>query len=481
MRTRATHALAPAEIAAMFAERLAIAPEWEERFASGALLTLLDRRAAEKAKRRPAPLAGFLDDDDDEESSSEDEEMGYARCGGVAVIAVDGPLMQHGGWWFDGHESVRARATAAALDPRVKIAAMRIDSPGGVVAGCFDNVRATRAAFAAAGKTLVVWCGGGGAFSGAYAWACAGSEISVTDTSGCGSVGAISVMSDYTKANEAEGVRRIVVRSGSRKAEGHPDLPKTDAVVVREQAVIDSMAAVFADVVGQSRRMTPDAVLALQGEAFYGDACVSNLLADRVETFDAFLARCVARAEEITMKATAQRLGLAADANEADIMKAIDALEARVATAVASEKKTADELNRVADTLIASARAEALVSGRKTAGQLAADEEIFSEMPKARAAVKMAEAYSKIERAAALPKETKEPSDPPQHQGPSARGKGALLDGAKMTATELSAHYGSADFQRLMNEHVASQRGKLNPGLTDAGGALPAIVRHSIV
>ncbi len=67
----------------------------------------------------------------------------YTRANGVGVVDIDGPLMERAEWsWYgccDGHEDIGDRCVAAAADPAVKIGALRINSPGGVVAGCFDN------------------------------------------------------------------------------------------------------------------------------------------------------------------------------------------------------------------------------------------------------------------------------------------------------------------------------------------------------
>lgn len=447
------HGLTSAEIAAMFGDRyLAVDRAWEDRFFTGALVTLLDARAARNA--------GMFDDDDDSDPNAP-----YQRIGGVGLIEISGPLMQYGGgWWFDGHESIRARCEAAAADPRVRLAAMRIDSPGGVVAGCFDNVRGAIAAFAAAGKPVVAWCGGNGAYSGGYAWACVADEISVTDTSGVGSVGVLGTLCDRTKMTEAAGLRIDVIRSGQRKAEGHPDIPTTDGAIAREQALVNSMADVFAGIVGPSREMTPADVLKPEGECFYGQRAIDIGFADRVESFDAFLARCMTRAEEMSMKMTAQRLGLAADANEADVVKVIDALEARTIKAEGDVRKASEESERLGEEFCEFVCAEALLAGKGTKASIDGDKAMLDGVPAPRRARGLRDKYTSIERGVALPKESKAPTDPPLVEGPSvaaAKAGAGKIDGGKMTMTEIAKHYGSADFDRLMSEHQAAQRGSV--------------------
>ena len=52
-----------------------------------------------------------------------------------------GPLDQRGGFWWDGYDSVSERVSAALADRDVQAVVLAIDSPGGVVAGCFDAAR----------------------------------------------------------------------------------------------------------------------------------------------------------------------------------------------------------------------------------------------------------------------------------------------------------------------------------------------------
>lgn len=355
----------------------------------------------------------------------------YERQGGVGIVEIDGPLLQHGGWWYDGHGAIRLRCTAALADRSVRILALRIDSPGGVVAGCFDAVRAVRALAAELGKPVLAWCGGDGGYSAGYAWACVAEHISVTDTSGDGSVGVLATLTDWSKFNARMGIRVVVVRSGKRKAEGHPDIPLDDATIANEQAVIDSMASIFAgDIVSPVRRMSAAEILALEGACYYGTEAVRVGLADEVESFDAFLMRCQARAEEIQMKGIAQRLGLAADASEASIIEAVDRRERDAAASLAKAEKERDAAasakSEIAATLADEVAEHALETGRATKAEIDA----------LRADVKDPLALRRIVGAramgAALPKDRVEDSAAPQRKG----------NAAPKSAAEMAEAYG---------------------------------------
>src|SRR5260364_110477 len=70
-------------------------------------------------------------------------EAGYTVIGGVALIPVHGVLMHKLGvlqsfWGMAGYDGLRQNIWRALADPEVHALALDIDSPGGMVAGCFD-------------------------------------------------------------------------------------------------------------------------------------------------------------------------------------------------------------------------------------------------------------------------------------------------------------------------------------------------------
>jgi len=270
----------------------------------------------------------------------EDDEPGYARtgsAGSVAVIRVEGPLLQRGGWFYDGYEAIQRRFATALGDPAVASVLLRINSPGGVCAGAFEAVRAMRQAKASAGKPVVAFADEM-AFSAAYALATVADQIVMPEAGGVGSVGVIGVLYDVTALNEKMGLRVAVVTCGGQKADGHPDVPLTPEVIERYQARINQLGRQFAEVVGEAREMTPDAVLALQAACLYGRDAVRAGLADNVKT----LSEAIRFAEGLGRKAQksgpqgrkegsmpdtiAIALGLAAGATESDQLARVRAL-----------------------------------------------------------------------------------------------------------------------------------------------------------
>lgn len=278
----------------------------------------------------------------------------FDRQGDVAVVSIEGPLAQRA-WscWIysgDGYDSIQQRVQSALDDPSVSAVVLRIDSPGGEVAGCFECLRAMRAAADSSGKPVVAFADELAA-SAAYAMACAADAIVVPDTGIVGSVGVITIVGDRVGANQADGLNLRVVRSGAMKAVPHPDEPLTDIAIARVQADIDALAQIFANEVAKARGMSAQDVLAQQADVFLGEQAVSIGMADRVGNMNDALAmaremvakrirRSSAAAQDgkkrVQMEAIAKALGLPPDASESDILVTIAAKQRDEQTAAST-------------------------------------------------------------------------------------------------------------------------------------------------
>lgn len=263
----------------------------------------------------------------------------YQRDGALAVVQIDGPLDQRGsrwGWW-DGYDRIAARVCAALLDQQVGVVVLRINSPGGVVAGCFEAVATILRAKKASGKQIHVIVDEQ-ACSAAYALATVGNVISVPQTGEVGSVGVIATYFNYSESLKKEGVRVAVITSGKFKADGSPIVPWDDAMIERMRAEVLYTAGLFFDLVAANRKLKVDTLQGFNAGTYYGAAAVEVGLADRVcspaEALEtareaANTRRLVmitaARAEKDkeTMKLIAKKLGLAEDASEDAILAAL--------------------------------------------------------------------------------------------------------------------------------------------------------------
>lgn len=227
------------------------------------------------------------------------DRRGYDVLAGVAVIEVQGMLVQrlyslrpYSG--MTGYDGLRQNLLTALSDPQVRAVALDLDSPGGEISGCFDLVDTI---FALRGRGKPIWgiCAEG-AYSAAYAIASACDRVTVPRTGGAGSIGVITMLADYSKALDEEGITVHFVHYGERKAEEgrakytgvKPDLLK------RIQAEIDVVGELFTATVARNRGLTTDAVRAQQAACFMGAAAVAQGLADAVmapdEAFRSLLA-----------------------------------------------------------------------------------------------------------------------------------------------------------------------------------------------
>lgn len=313
----------------------------------------------------------------------------YYLSNGVAIVSIVGPLAQYGGWWYDGHCSVQARIMHALTDPRASAVVLEINSPGGVVSGCFDAVRAVRAMARESGKRVFAFAADS-AYSAAYAWACVADEIHLPDAGGVGSVGVIGTIVSYDRMNKEMGIDVYLVRSGAQKADTHPEGPIDPAAIAREQVEVDRLASIFAQIVAESRGLSAEDVLSRQGGTVHGQEAVSAGFADSVTTFSAVLAMAEQAGREKRMQEIAKRLGLAANASEAEIVQAINAREidagVKIQTAEAAAKKTAEDAGVALGALASCAVDLAIRSGVRTTGQRDATLALLKAAPVAAAA-----------------------------------------------------------------------------------------------
>jgi len=252
--------------------------------------------------------------------------------GAVAVIPIRGPLTNHCDAEFDSYEEIKAR-TFLALKSGARDIIWRIDSPGGLVSGCFDTVVEVRRMIADAGARLTAYAEQ--ASSASYALACAASRIIASASASVGSIGVIETVLDTTAKAASEGVKIVLVTSGARKADCNPLSQITDAALAASQTNVDIMAGLFFDLVSEARGLSVDTIRKLEAAQMPGTVAHAIGLVDEIGTFDqalAIAASGVAAATETegkAMKAKEMIAALKAKAESDDD----DAQEARAALA----------------------------------------------------------------------------------------------------------------------------------------------------
>lgn len=228
-------------------------------------------------------------DDDDDSFSRQARDTGYDVVEGIAIIPVQGTLVQKLGSLrpysgMTGYDGIRACFLRALNDGEVKAICLDIDSPGGEVAGCFDLVDEI---YAARGSKPVWAILSESAYSAAYALASAADKIIVPRTGGVGSVGVIVMHVDWSQKIKNDGLQVTIITYGDRKAESNPYEPLSETARKAIQSDIDEMGRLFVSTVSRNRGITEKTVRDTEAACFLGADGVQLGLADRVASPDA--------------------------------------------------------------------------------------------------------------------------------------------------------------------------------------------------
>jgi signal peptide peptidase SppA len=235
--------------------------------------------------------------------------------GAVQVIPLIGLLSHRGGdllsFLFGGTPlvAVQAALRQAAADPAVAAIVLDVDSPGGEVFGV-EETAATVADVAR--RKPVVAVANAMAARAAYWIAAAATELVVTPSGQVGSVGIVAVHTDVSQAQEQAGIRTTLISSAPRKADGTPFVPLSDRARADLQARVDAYGDLFVTRVASGRGVAADRVRREFGEGRVVGAAeaLRRRMVDRVEAFEATLARVAARPPA---PAGARGLGAAAE------------------------------------------------------------------------------------------------------------------------------------------------------------------------
>lgn len=228
-------------------------------------------------------------DDEDDSFSRQARDTGYDVVEGIAIIPIQGTLVQKLGTLrpysgMTGYDGIRACFLRALNDGEVKAICLDIDSPGGEVAGCFDLVDEI---YTARGNKPVWAILSENAYSAAYALASAADKIIVPRTGGVGSVGVIVMHVDWSQKIKSDGLQVTIITYGDRKAESNPYEPLSETARKAIQSDIDEMGRLFVSTVSRNRGITEKTVRDTEAACFLGADGVQLGLADRVASPDA--------------------------------------------------------------------------------------------------------------------------------------------------------------------------------------------------
>jgi signal peptide peptidase SppA len=225
----------------------------------------------------------------------------YVVQNGILHIPVKGVLLHNFPWqfgnWATGYDYILRAFLRGCEDYGVRGIALVIDSPGGMVAGCFDAVDKMIAAKQTAKKPVRSFAHEA-AYSAAYAIACVGDQIIVSRTGGVGSVGVVTSHLDVSGAMDQLGYKITFIYAGAHKVDGNPYEGLSADVKARIQERIDELYGIFVSSVAANRGLDEQAVRDTEALCFTATQAKSNGFADQIGALDDALAAFAADLSE---------------------------------------------------------------------------------------------------------------------------------------------------------------------------------------
>jgi len=266
---------------------LLVAPEFQS-WAEASLERLASSDFAQDFTQK-ANDARMANNDEDDEFWSEyantfmERYRPYKVKNGVLTVPVQGMLLNKLpfalGSFATGYEYIEKAVQRGVTDPEVTVIVLDVNSPGGLVAGCFDCVDVI---YEARGEKPILAVADESAYSAAYAIASAADSVNVVRTGGVGSIGVITAHVDFSKRLEAEGIKVTLIYEGEQKADGHPSKPLSARAKKRMQARAAHIYGIFVSTVARNRDLDEQEVRDTEAATFMAQEAVEIGLADAV-------------------------------------------------------------------------------------------------------------------------------------------------------------------------------------------------------
>ena len=251
-------------------------------------------------------------------------------------ITVSGPLLNKAEYFdgmlcVDGYDRIEAAFARAIADTDCAGILFEIDSPGGIVSGCFELSEKIQQW--AAIKPITVHCGGL-LCSAAYSLAAGCTQIIAQRTALIGSIGVVYGRLDVTAMNKKEGVKIDFIKSGDQKTWGNPETPMDDAELAAHQTEVMQLANMFFEGVAAGRGMDIAAIQDLQAGTFLTQIAIDHGLADDIGD----LAFALSRTAELAQSHGRDAPQLETEISETDIAASSDAAQSNPKASTSQSK-----------------------------------------------------------------------------------------------------------------------------------------------
>jgi signal peptide peptidase SppA len=212
---------------------------------------------------------------------------------GVAIIDLMGPITKSGSLKFQGTSSVRTQRAlrVASMDPDVSGIMLRVDSPGGHVAG-IDALASEVRRIRARGEKRIATHGEDLIASAAY-WIGSQSDfVSASPMTEVGSLGTVAVVEDTSNRMDRLGIKVHVISTGPYKGIGAEGAPVSEGALAYLRERVEAMNEHFIAAVQHGRRMGSDQTRALfDGQVHLAEKARALGLIDTVQSFEEAVAR----------------------------------------------------------------------------------------------------------------------------------------------------------------------------------------------
>lgn len=219
----------------------------------------------------------------------------YTVVDGVLQIPVKGVLLNNFPYqlydWATGYEYIWEafkRGCGDYATGAIRGIAFVSDSPGGMVAGCFDALDKMIAAKEKVGVPVAAFAHES-AYSAAYATIMVADpgQIYVSRTGGVGSIGVVTSHTDMSGALEQRGLKITFIASDPSKVEGNAAEPLSADAKARIQARIDELYSIFVSAVARGRGLEESVIREdLKAYCYTATQSVSNGLADQIGSLE---------------------------------------------------------------------------------------------------------------------------------------------------------------------------------------------------
>lgn len=209
--------------------------------------------------------------------AGEVEDHGYCWSlkSGVALLQCDTPLLERGDDFcgvHHGYDTLLRALQDAAADERVKASFLRLNCPGGVVAGGLPTLAAWMRENRAAAGGKPIWVYADMAASAAYWIAGQADRIIAPNVGIVGSIGAVLVHEDWSDALDKAGVKVEAIQFGEKKTDGAWWAALSEDARADLQAEIDQCGRNFvADVTAGRPQLTAEALIATQARCYMAE------------------------------------------------------------------------------------------------------------------------------------------------------------------------------------------------------------------